>query len=83
VLAEAMLFGALPIAYATDGPSFILENFPQQLVPIGNVELLAERLAHFARLEDAESLRAELRTSIETRFSPAVIADQWKELLDS
>jgi glycosyltransferase involved in cell wall biosynthesis len=83
VLAEAMLAGVVPIAYATDGPSFILEEFPENLVPPGNLELLAEQLVRFANGAGLEPLRSKLRNSVETRFSPDVVANQWKELLQS
>ena len=80
VLAEAMLAGVVPVAYATDGPRFILEDFPDHLVDIGDVSDLAERMEHFASSEDRKPLRAELAASIRSRFSPAVVADKWREL---
>jgi len=82
VLAEAMLSGVVPIAYASDGPSFILERFPDHLVERGNVEALSDRLTQFANAPDLGPLRDEMRRSIETRFSPSVVAEQWQELLD-
>jgi glycosyltransferase involved in cell wall biosynthesis len=81
VLAEAMLCGVVPIAYAADGPRFILEDFPEHLVEMSNVEALAERLQHFAHEPEVERLRKELRDSIRERFSPDVIAEKWKTLL--
>jgi GalNAc-alpha-(1->4)-GalNAc-alpha-(1->3)-diNAcBac-PP-undecaprenol alpha-1,4-N-acetyl-D-galactosaminyltransferase len=81
VLAEAMAAGVVPIAYASDGPSFILEDFPEQLVPLSDIDRLTNRLFAFARRTDLEGLRAELRRSVATRFSPDVIAGAWKELL--
>src|SRR5689334_501307 len=81
-LAEAMLAGVVPIAYASDGPSFILERFPDHLVELGNVEALSDRLTQFANAPDLGPLRDEMRRSIETRFSPGVVAEQWQELLD-
>lgn len=80
VLAEAMTAGVIPIAYATDGPAFILEDFPDQLVPIGDVRALAERLRRVIRMADP-GLRAKLRASIQRRFAAEVIATKWKELL--
>jgi amylovoran biosynthesis glycosyltransferase AmsD len=82
VLAEAMLSGVVPIAYASDGPSFILEHFPDHLVELGNPEVLSDRLTQFAGASDLEALREEMRRSIETRFSPGIVAEQWQELLD-
>lgn len=81
VLAEAMLSGVIPIAYASDGPSFILEHFPEHLVPLGDVQALTERIVRFADAPDLEPLRAKLRSSVEQRFSTDVIAEQWRELL--
>ena len=82
VLAEAMRSGVVPIAYASDGPSFILESFPGHLVPMGNIDALTIRLADFANAQDLEHVREELRVSIDERFSLGVISRQWQELLD-
>ena len=82
VLAEAMRSGVVPIAYASDGPSFILESFPDQLVAMGDIDALTKRLAGCATAQDLEHVREELRKSIEERFSPPDIARQWQELLD-
>ena len=81
VLAEAISAGVVPIAYAADGPSFILEDFPDHLVPMRDVKALAERLRHFAQADIPESLRSALRQSIVVRFSPERIAGKWRELL--
>ena len=81
VLAEAMQAGVVPIAYATDGPSFILEEFPDHLVDIGDVDGLATRLAHFASVKDLETVRRAMRSAIEDRFSASVIGGQWREFL--
>lgn len=83
VLAEAMLSGVVPIAYASDGPSFILEGFPDHLVEMGRVEGLAECLTKFANEPDLGSLREETRRSIALRFSPSVVAEQWEDLFDA
>jgi len=83
VLAEAMLSGVVPIAYASDGPSFILEDFPDHLVEIGDVQGLASRLVRFANEPNSESLRGALRSSIQCRFSPEIIVEQWRELLEA
>ena len=81
VLTEAMHAGVVPIAYATDGPTFILEDFPDHLVDIGDVPGLARRMVHLASRDDLTPLGAELAASIQTRFSPAIIADKWRKLL--
>lgn len=82
VLAEAMLAGVIPVAYASDGPSFILEDFPQNLVPMGDVDALARRLVEFANEFGSAWLREQLSTSIESRFSPGVVLAHWQDLLD-
>jgi glycosyltransferase involved in cell wall biosynthesis len=81
-LAEAMSAGVVPVAYVTDGPSYILEDFPDHLVPIGDVAALAERMRRFAGEDDAGPLRTKLAESIETRFSPEVVADEWRRLFN-
>jgi glycosyltransferase involved in cell wall biosynthesis len=81
VLAEAMLSGVVPIAYASDGPAFILEDFPDHLVPTGDVSALTEKLSEFAHAAHTGPLRERLRKSIEERFSQDQIFRQWKELL--
>jgi len=81
VLAEAMLAGVVPIAYATDGPSFILEKFPDLLHPIGDVDGLSATMRAFAANPPGEELRQEMRDEIRRRFSVDVIAGEWKDLL--
>ena len=81
VLAEAMAEGVVPIAYASDGPSMILEEFPQQLVPIGHVDALAANLRRYAQNTEMEALRTELSQSVKRRFGPAVVLAEWKQVL--
>jgi Glycosyltransferase len=81
VLGEGMLCGVVPLAYAADGPSFILQDFPDHLVRPGDREQLADRLVHFARMDDLEPLRERLRASIELRFTDQVVAQSWRDLL--
>jgi amylovoran biosynthesis glycosyltransferase AmsD len=83
VLAEGMLAGAVPIAYATDGPAFILEDFPEHLVPIGDVQGLTGQISRLATQPGLDSHRTQMRRSIERRFSPDVVSEQWRDLLDS
>jgi len=83
VLAEAMSAGVIPIAYACDGPAFILEDFPENLIALGNVQQLAERLAYFAGKPDLETLRRQLEASVEARFSPEIVTGQWRELIEA
>jgi glycosyltransferase involved in cell wall biosynthesis len=81
VVAEAMLSGVVPIAYASDGPSYILEDFPEQLVPIGDLDALSSRLRGLADHADLDPLREKLRENATSRFSPERIAEQWRQLL--
>ncbi len=81
VLAEAMLSGVVPIAYASDGPCFILENFPDHVVEMSDAKALSERLAQFASRPGLERLRPKMRKEIEKRFAPRVVIEQWQELL--
>jgi glycosyltransferase involved in cell wall biosynthesis len=81
VLAEAMLSGVVPIAYAADGPAFILDQFRENLVPMGDVDAVAEALVKFAAAGDLSQLRERLRQCIEERFSAEVIATRWRKLL--
>jgi glycosyltransferase involved in cell wall biosynthesis len=81
VLAEAMGHGVVPIAYASDGPSMILEDFPEQLVPMGDVDELAQRLRRYAVDDELDGLRAELVSSVRRRFSADIVMRSWKKLL--
>lgn len=81
VLAEAMSRGVVPLAYGTNGPRFILEDFPDHVIPLHDAETLASRLAYFASAGDLDSLRLALRESIERRFGEQIIAESWKDLL--
>jgi hypothetical protein len=51
------------------------------LIGIGDVDGIAQRLSNFARQKNLEPLRDELRASVDMRFSPRIIADAWRELL--
>ena len=81
VLAEAMAAGVVPIAYASDGPSMILEEFPAQLVPCGDVDALAATLRPYAENTEMAALRTKLSQSVTRRFDPAVVLTAWKQLL--
>jgi glycosyltransferase involved in cell wall biosynthesis len=81
VLAEGAKAGVVPIAYASDGPSFILNEEPDLLVPIGDVAALAERMKSLAESGDLGLRAAALKASVERRFSREAIARQWLELL--
>jgi glycosyltransferase involved in cell wall biosynthesis len=81
VLAEAMAHGVVPVAYASDGPSMILEDFPDQLVPMGDIDELAKRLRRNALDESSNDLREKLASSARQRFSPDIVLTSWKKLL--
>lgn len=80
VLAEAMRSGVVPIAYAADGPAFLLEDFPDHLVPLGSVGALTRQLIRFASSEGLDPLRNAMAFSIHSRFAPQVIAAEWELL---
>jgi len=80
VLAEAIQAGVAPVAYAADGPAFILEEFPEQLVPIGDVDALAQALARTAAADRA-ALGELVRKSLNTRMAWAQVAAQWRTIL--
>ena len=80
-LAEAMAAGVIPIAYKADGPTFLLEDFPEHLVTIGDVDGLAARMARFARMHHRDDMREAFRHSVDSRFSPEFIAAEWRRLL--
>lgn len=80
VLAEGMAAGVVPLAYAADGPAFILRDFPGQLVPIGDVDALASRLAAVANDPDPPRLGDQMRAEVRARFAPQAIADAWHRL---
>lgn len=82
VLAEAISAGVIPIAYDADGPSFILQDFPQNLVELGNVEEFARRMREVANSGVSQSTRTALRSSIAERFAPDRVLLKWVELLN-
>lgn len=81
VLAEAAQAGVVPVAYSADGPAFLLENFPDHLVPIGDVDALANALKIQAQRSDRGERAEAIGRDMARRFSTEVIADQWREVL--
>lgn len=81
VLAEATQAGAVPIAYATDGPSFLLEGFPEHLVPVGDVTKLAAAMVLLAQSSNLAEVGRAIGEAIRTRFSRQRVAELWRELL--
>jgi glycosyltransferase involved in cell wall biosynthesis len=80
-LAEGMSFGLIPIAYATDGPCDILEDFPEQIVTQNDRRALSERLAVAATEQhEDEELRRAVRRSISLRCAPHQVTEKWLRL---
>jgi amylovoran biosynthesis glycosyltransferase AmsD len=80
VLAEGIQAGLVAVAYAADGPAYILEQFPDHLVPIGDVEGLAQALRR-AAASDLNAVNQAMRDSLEQRMSRAQVAALWREIL--
>lgn len=83
VLAEAMQFGVVPLAYAADGPAFLLRDHQDLVVAPGDVEALSRELTRLGRSGELQARGEAMKATVETRFSEEVIADRWRELLDS
>ena len=83
VLAEAMSAGVIPIAYFADGPAYILEEFPEHIVRIGDVAAMAQRMRELAIMkdEDLAALRARMAANINSRFSPDLVMERWQALV--
>jgi glycosyltransferase involved in cell wall biosynthesis len=81
VLVEGIIGGAAPLAYAAAGPSYILEDVSEQLVPIGDVETLAAGLVSLAPPGRRSSLVARARQSILRRMSRERVAALWREII--
>jgi glycosyltransferase involved in cell wall biosynthesis len=81
VLAEGIQAGLVPLAYAADGPAFILDRYPEQLVPIGDVDALAARLKGLASDPNLRGRGLSIREAVAPRFSEESIAEQWRTLL--
>ena len=81
VLVEAIRSGAAPLAYAADGPKFILRDFPDHLVPVGDVKRLAVRLRDLASDPRLDERAEAIRACVGPRFSADTIAEQWRTLL--
>lgn len=79
VLAEGAMSGLVPLAYDVDGPAYLLERFPDLLVPAGDVTLLAERLSSLCRGDAPDP--ATIARVIRDLTAPEVIAGQWRSLL--
>lgn len=81
VLAEACLLGVVPVAFAADGPAYLLERHRDLLVPIGDVDALAALLRRIASFPDRRTLAEAVASSIGERTAPPQVATRWRELL--
>lgn len=79
VLAEGAISGLIPLAYDIDGPAYLLEQFPELLVPEGNVELLAERLGWLCRGNGPDP--TDIARVMGDLTSPETITGYWRSLL--
>jgi glycosyltransferase involved in cell wall biosynthesis len=81
VLAEAMAVGVVPLAFAADGPAFLLRDTPELLVALGDVEALGAKLGRLGRALQLEKEREAVERTIANRFSEEVVANEWRKLL--
>jgi glycosyltransferase involved in cell wall biosynthesis len=81
VLAEAMSMAVVPLAYAADGPAYLLEAHPDLLVEPGDAARLGERLGQLCRSPDLQARGRAMSEVIRNRFSEDAIAEQWRTLL--
>lgn len=79
VLAEAAMSGVMPLAYDVDGPAYLLEDFPECLVPAGDVAELAARLQRLC--QGRISGQRAVAQSIRELTAPAAVAAQWRTIL--
>jgi amylovoran biosynthesis glycosyltransferase AmsD len=82
VLAEGIQAGLVPVAYATPGPSFILKNFPDHLVAVGDRKGLTDRLSRLANATDLTSANERMRHDLNARMSPERVAALWRDVLE-
>jgi GalNAc-alpha-(1->4)-GalNAc-alpha-(1->3)-diNAcBac-PP-undecaprenol alpha-1,4-N-acetyl-D-galactosaminyltransferase len=80
-IAESMAYGVVPVAFAADGPSYILRDHAQSLVPLGDSDGLATALACAMRDPELPARALSLRREALGRFSLDVISSIWKGLL--
>jgi glycosyltransferase involved in cell wall biosynthesis len=82
VLVEGARSGVIPLCYATDGPSFILRDHADLLVPIGDYDNMAERMKRLVAEDDEDliSRAGRLQANLAQRFSTREIGQQWLRL---
>jgi glycosyltransferase involved in cell wall biosynthesis len=80
-VAEATSFGIVPLAYDLDGPSYILEDFPELLVRWGDVAALSQRLKWLASEDRLPAYAERVRSIVADRFSFDEVAPMWRALI--
>lgn len=80
VLAEAASCGVVPIAYAADGPRFLLEKFPELVVPIGDIDALAATIARLAECDGLPALAKAVQDDIRAKTARSRVASLWWSL---
>lgn len=80
VLAEAVAAGVIPAAYAAPGPAYLLEDFPDHLVSIGDYRGLAGLLTRLASHDKPHDLVAAIAKSLGQRLAPERVAEKWRAL---
>ncbi|MEJ8836234.1 glycosyltransferase [Ramlibacter sp. AN1133] len=81
VLPEAMSHGAVPLAFAADGPREILRGYPEHVVPIGDVPALAAALQRTIHDPAIDCKAGRFRDDAFSRYSFSAIAARWQRLL--
>lgn len=81
VLAEAANCGVVPVAYDADGPSFLLEKFPELLVPIGDIDALAGTISRLTERDRLTELARAVQDDIVAKTSRSRVASLWRSLI--
>jgi GalNAc-alpha-(1->4)-GalNAc-alpha-(1->3)-diNAcBac-PP-undecaprenol alpha-1,4-N-acetyl-D-galactosaminyltransferase len=79
-LAEATVFGVVPLSYDVDGPAFVLRDFQFLLVEPGNTDILANKLREIAQSDRIERYSELVRTKSLKRFSFSTVSVCWRQL---
>lgn len=83
VLVEAMLCGTPAIGSAVDGiPDVVQDGITGYLVPPGDVDALARRIAEVLGDPEIEAMGMRARAFAETFFSPEAYVEGYRHLLD-
>lgn len=81
VVAEAGLSGVIPLAFAADGPAYLLNEVPELLVSPGDTAALANKMKSLATESPSERLIKKIQDSIARKTSPDDVSKKWKSLL--